>query len=297
MKFDNLYNDWYLGESVLDLSRTSLDSGVFQFPEDGTAPIIHARIKQQIIDGVRMIHLVVPVQDYYVIGSILTPKYNDYSDIDVTCEVEEEISPIAMENLISVLNHINGKLAIGTLHPINFHIVRGMYDQEKAEAIYDIANDRWIKEPDTYRFEVKNILGKFKTELASVDLATAELRRDLIDYDKIKSLSKEDVQNLEFEIEKVLSAIEADVINIVKVYDNARLIRKQAFEKPMSPMEIRKFGIKNNLPENILYKLLERYYYKDLANRLKELLTTTGEVHRKDVPKIKKTLKDFIKEF
>lgn len=294
MSFDNLFNEWYLGESVLDLPRTSLDPNVFQFPEDGTAPIINARIKQQIIEGVRQIHLVVPVQDYYVIGSVLTPQYNEHSDIDVNCEVEEEISPIALENLIAVLKHINGKLAIGTLHPINFHVVRGMFDHDKAQAIYDIANDRWIKEPKTDRFSVRNFLNKFKEELATVDIATAELRRDIIDFEEIQKLSKEDIENVEYEIEKMLDAIEIDVAKIVKVYDNARIIRKQAFDRQMTPMEIRKFGAKNNLPENILYKLLERYYYKDLADKLRPMLDDDKGIEKKEIPKIKKTLKDFI---
>lgn len=293
MSFDNLFNDWYLEESVLDLTRDSLDPNVFQFPEEG-APIINARIKQQIIAGVTQVHLLVPVQDYYVIGSILTPQYNEHSDIDVNCEVEQSISPMTLEKLVSLLKNINGKLAVGTQHPINFFVVKGQFDQDKTDAIYDIANDRWIKEAHDIKFNVRQFMGKFKMELSTVDLATAELRRDLIDFEELKALSKNDIENIEFEIKKTLSNIESDVSKIVKMYDNAKIVRKQAFDKKMTPMEIRKFGKKNNLPENIMYKMLERYYYKDMVDKLKPLLNDEEGIEKSDIPEIKKTFKDFI---
>lgn len=292
MNFDNLYKDWYLSESVLDIPRDGLDQNVFQFPDQG-APVINARIKQQIIDGVGQIHLVVPVQDYYVLGSILTPKYNEHSDIDVNCEVDANINPVALENLVALLKQINGRLAVGTQHPINFFVVKGEFDQDKTEAIYDVANDRWIKEPDTTPFNVRKFMGEFKTKLSGVDISTAELRRDLIDFKELQSLDKNDVSNIEFEVKKVLSSIESEVKNIVNMYDNAKIVRKKAFDKEMTPMEIRKFGHKNNLPDNILYKMLERYYYRELALKLKPLLAD-GEITKSEVPKVKKSFKDFI---
>ena len=292
MSFDNLYKDWYLAESVLDIPRDGLDPDVFQFPDQG-APIINSRIKQQIIAGVGQVHLVVPVQDYYVIGSILTPKYNEHSDIDVNCEVDAAINPVALENLVSLLNNINGRLAIGTQHPINFYVVKGEFDHDKTDAIYDIANDRWIKEPETTTFNARKFMADYKSKLSGVDLSTAELRRDLIDFKELEALDKEDVSNIEFEVKKVLSNIEGEVKSIVDMYDNARIVRRNAFNKEMTPMEIRKFGKKNNLPDNILYKMLERYFYRDLALKLKPLLAD-GKITKSEIPKVKKSFKDFL---
>ena len=294
MSFDNLLNDWYLSESVLDIPRDGLDPDVFQFPEQG-APVINARIKQQILDGVSQIHLILPVQDYFVIGSILTATYNEHSDIDVTCEVDVAVGPIGLENIVSLLKVINGRLAIGTRHPINFFVVQGEFDHDKTEAIYDIANDRWIKEAENTSFNVRRFMSKFRTKLNGIDIATAELRRDLIDYDELKDLDKTDIGNIEFEVKKALTNIEVDVANIIKMYDNAKILRTNAFEKSMTPMEIRKFGKKNNLPDNIIYKLMERYFYKDLVLKLKPLLDD-GEIEKKDIPEIKKTFKDFLNE-
>ena len=33
-----------------------------------------------------------------------------------------------------------------------------------------------------------------------------------------------------------------------------------AFDKDMSPDEIRKYGIKNRLPKAVIYKMLEKYH-------------------------------------
>lgn len=294
MSFNNLYNDWFLNESVLDIPRDGLDPAVFQFPESG-APIINSRIKQAIIRGVEEIHSIIPVQDYFVIGSILTPKYNEHSDIDVCCETEEGVGPIALENIVSLLRAINGSLAPGTTHPVNFYVVNGQYDLEKTPAAYDIANDRWIKEPEQKSFNVRRFMGNVKSKLTEIDLATAELRRSLIDFEELKQLDKEDISNIDYEIKKVLSNIEAEVSKIIQMYDNARILRKKAFNKSMSPMEIRKFGAKYNLPENVMYKMLERYYYSDLVSKLKEIVDEDDvEVEVSDVPQLKKTFKDFL---
>ena len=40
----------------------------------------------------------------------------------------------------------------------------------------------------------------------------------------------------------------------------------------MSPEEIRKFGVKNRLPKNVIYKMLEKYHYLKFFKKLKEMM-------------------------
>ena len=40
----------------------------------------------------------------------------------------------------------------------------------------------------------------------------------------------------------------------------------------MSPDEIRKFGVKNRLPKNVIYKMLEKYHYLKFFKKLKEIM-------------------------
>lgn len=291
MKFDRQFSQWYLNESVLDIPKDGLDPTVFNFPDQG-APIIHTRIRAQILQPLVDINKIVTVLDYFIIGSILTPKYGSNSDIDVVVEVEEEISAVKLENLVSLLKSINGKLAVGTTHPINYFILKGQYDLDKTEAAYDIADDNWLKEPQEQTFNVRKYVAKLKNTFTEVDLATAELRRDLIDFKELKTLSKSDISGITDEVKKTLAKIETDIEGIIQTYLNAKTLRKAAFDREMTPADIRKFGIKNQLPENILYKLLERYFYRDFAIKLKEL-ADEGIDTTADVQKVRKTFQDF----
>jgi len=291
MNFDKTFNQWYFTESVLDIPRDGLDTTVFQFPEEG-APILHPRIRSQIINDLTEVQKLTPITDYFLIGSILTPKYTSTCDIDVTVEISSEISPIKFENLVSLLKQINGKLAVGTMHPINYYFVKGDYNLQNTEAAYDIANEKWIKEPSTTSFNAKRYINRMKAELKTVDLATAELRRDLIDFTELKKLSKDEISTLDYEVKNILAEIESSIDAIIQVYDNAKTLRQSAFNKALTPAEIRKFGSKNNLPENILYKLLERYYFTDFVNRLRDIVD--DGVTKDNVATIKRTFKDFI---
>ena len=40
----------------------------------------------------------------------------------------------------------------------------------------------------------------------------------------------------------------------------------------MSPDEIRKFGVKNRLPKNVIYKMLEKYHYLKFFKKLNEIM-------------------------
>ena len=62
----------------------------------------------------------------------------------------------------------------------------------------------------------------------------------------------------------------------------------------MSLKEIRKYGKKSKLPENVIYKMLERYYYFDFIKALKKIIEKDN-INSKDVKKIKQLGKDFWK--
>ena len=50
----------------------------------------------------------------------------------------------------------------------------------------------------------------------------------------------------------------------------------------MSPEEIRKFGIKNRLPKNVIYKMLEKYHYIKFYKYCKKILDD-GVVSDKEI--------------
>ena len=126
--FTNLYNNILL-ESIIDIPRNSLDPTVFEFPDDGY-PIMHPIIKSQIMRDVETIEEVNTVVRFFVVGSILTKAYTNNSDIDVNVQVNKS-DPLAVEEMFNVLNRLNGRLAPGTTHPVNYYIHQGEYDLNK----------------------------------------------------------------------------------------------------------------------------------------------------------------------
>lgn len=293
-KFETMMNEM-MKESVIDIPRDDLDPTVFTF-KDGDIPIIKPSIRSQVINDVSMIHEITPVLDYYVVGSILTKQYSKMSDIDVNVVIDPVTSPMTVEGVVKLLKQLNGSLAVGTTHPINYFIYRdeNSFDHDNTPAIYDIANERWIKEPEPESFSARGFMKKFEVNIKDVDLGTAELRRDLLDFKELDNLTEDEVKDISYLVKNKVADIEETVEGLIDVYKNYANIRRSAYKKPMTPKEIRKFGGKWNLPENIQYKLLEKYYYTELVKQLTKIMSD-GELTKDEIPTLKKAVNDFLK--
>ena len=99
--FISLYRSYIkVFESMLDINRSLLDPNVFEMPEQGQPKLING-IKGQIIQTVRELEKIIPVHSFYVVGSILTNRYNDSSDIDVNIQLDpSDLDSISLEDLL-----------------------------------------------------------------------------------------------------------------------------------------------------------------------------------------------------
>ena len=282
-------------ESVTNLSKDDLDPTVFQARPDGL-PILRDSIKIQILKDIDEIRAVLPVVRFFIIGSILTKNYDHVTDLDVSVQVDEQlVDSIAVAEVMYLLKRLNGRMASDTTHPINYYIVTEEYDESKAEAIYDVVNDRWIKEPKTYEPDVEKWSLKFQDTLKSIDVGTGELRRDLIDMAEIMNLGTPNVKRLRFLMKQKLSQIDELVKQLINTNRNVKTLRQMAFDRFMTPAELQLYGARNQLPENILYKLLEKYYYTKFIKKLESILDDRNELELTDVPEIKRAMGDLWK--
>ncbi len=289
--FDNIvYNSLF--ESVVHISKDALDPTVFTITPGGE-PILQESVRIQILKDVDDIRMAIPVVNFFMIGSILTKNYSEDSDIDVTVEVDAQlIDSIATSELMHKLTLLNGKLASGTTHPINYYLITSEFDVDKAEAVYDVVNNKWIKQPKEYDVDVDKWYNKFQDTLKSIDIATGEIRRDLIDLDEIKALNSKSKKSLRFVIKQKLSQIEELLKHLVSTYKDIKLLRKMAFDRFKTPQEIHLYGTANHLPENILYKLLEKYYYIKFIKKIESILDDDDELDLTDVPRVNKVMSD-----
>jgi hypothetical protein len=116
----------------------------------------------------------------------------------------------------------------------------------------------------------------------------------LIDYEKLNAAGADAVEDMAAKAQAKINEIDNDVDKLVQHFDRAKEARHEAFRKDMSPEELRELRSKNLLPENVIFKMLQRYAYAELMYALKKL-TKEGEMPI-DTPQEVKKVQDIVKK-
>jgi len=284
-------------ESIIDIPRKTYAKAVFD-DADTNNPKIKPSVKALIDKQIEMFEEEYPVVKVGLIGSILTKRYRADADLDLNVlfkvpqdKREEERVRLSKKYLSTTSpDSIQGKNIPGTQHPINFYFITDIKtynDQEKkADAVFDIENNKFIKRPDDFTFDKSIYIKDFERKVQEIDVVKGELKRDIIDYDELKELQPDDILNLQELINNKLEEIEDSIEDIIKIGDGVDAERRAAFDKDMSPDEIRQYGVKNRLPKNVIYKMLEKYHYLKFYKKCKKILDD-GEVTDAEIDSLK----------
>jgi predicted nucleotidyltransferase len=287
----------FITESIIDIPRRTYAPGVFD-NADTKEPKIKSEIIGMIMKQFTEFKKEYPILDYSLIGSILTKRYRDDADLDINIlfdvpkEKQEEERIRLSKKYLSVKNpdNVQGKLIPGTKHPINYYFItdKKTYDDQnkKADAVYDIGKNKFIKRPDDFVFDIDTYIKDFNKKVQEIDVIRGELKRDIIDYDELKDLTPNDILDLQDKINSKLEEIEDNIQQIIKIGDNVEADRRAAFDTDMTPNEIRIYGIKNRLPKNVIYKMLEKYHYLKFYKKCKQILDD-GKVSDKEIDDLK----------
>ena len=288
---------YYLKESIIDIPRRTYAPAVFD-DADTKNPKIKPSVKKLIDTQLKEFEKEYPIIKTALIGSILTKRYRNDADLDINVlfdvpkEKQEDERVRLSQKYLSAKNpdNIQGKEIPGTKHPINFYFITDQktYDDQnkKADAVFDIENNKFIKRPEDFTFDPSLYVKEFERKVQELDVIKGELKRDIIDYDELKELQPNDILNLQDKINDKLEEIEDGIKDIIKVGDTVDTERRAAFDKDMSPDEIRQFGIKNRLPKNVIYKMLEKYHYLKFYKKCKKILDD-GEVTDAEIDSLK----------
>ena len=286
-----------LKESVIDIPRRTYAPGVFD-DADTNNPKIKSSVKTMIDKQVKEFEKEYPVINVALIRSILTKRYRNDADLDINVlfdvpkEKQEDERLRLSKQFLSSKNpdNIQGKLISGTKHPVNYYIITDQetYDDQnkKADAVFDIKNNKFIKRPEDFTFDINLYLKDFERKVQEIDVIKGELKRDIIDYDELKELKSGDIKDLEKRIKSKLEEIEKDIQDIVDIGDTVDAERRAAFDTDMTPDQIRAYGIKNRLPKAVIYKMLEKYHYITFFKYLKNILAD-GEVSDDEIDSLK----------
>jgi hypothetical protein len=289
-----------LVESIIDIPRRTYALGVFD-DADTKNPKIKPSVKKLIDTQLKEFGKEYSVIKTSLIGSILTKRYRNDADLDINVlfdvpkEKQEDERVRLSQKYLSAKNpdNIQGKEIPGTKHPINFYFITDQktYDDQnkKADAVFDIETNKFIKRPEDFTFDPNLYVKEFERKVQELDVIKGELKRDIIDYDELKELQPDDILNLQDKINDKLEEIEDGIKDIIKVGDVVDAERRAAFDKDMTPDEIRQFGIKNRLPKNVIYKMLEKYHYLKFYNKCKKILDD-GEVTDAEIDSLKEEI-------
>tara|TARA_B100000287_G_scaffold117483_1_gene109400 strand:+ start:661 stop:2658 length:1998 start_codon:yes stop_codon:yes gene_type:complete len=286
-----------LKESIIDIPRRTYAPGVFD-DADTKDPKIKSSVKAMIDKQVKDFAKEYPVIKIALIGSILTKRYRNDADLDINVlfdvpkEKQEDERLRLSKQFLSSKNpdNIQGKLIPGTKHPVNYYLITDQetYDSQnkKADAVFDIENNKFIKRPEDFTFDINLYIKDFERKVQEIDVVKGELKRDIIDYDELTELQPNDIENLQNKINSKLKEIEKDIQDIIDIGDTVDAERRAAFDTDMSPDEIRKYGIKNRLPKNVIFKMLEKYHYYTFWKKCKKILDD-GEVTDAEIDSLK----------
>jgi len=287
----------FINESIIDIPRRTYAPKVFD-DADTKNPKIKASVKAQIQAQLKEFESEYPILKTSLIGSILTKRYRNDADLDINILFDVPTDKQELERLrlskkylsAKTAGNVQGKLIPGSEHPINFYFItdKKTYEDQnkKADAVFDIETDKFIKRPEDFSFDVGLYIKDFNKKVQELDVIKGELKRDIIDYDELKELNPDDILNLQDRINDKLEEIEDSINDIIKVGDGVDADRRAAFDSDMKPDQIQKFGIKNRLPKNVIYKMLEKYHYLNFYKKCKKILDD-GKVTDAEIDSLK----------
>lgn len=249
----------------------------------------------------------------HIVGSIGTNLYDKDADIDIHVVVDPDNVDNPEETQRAVMNWFkNNRDAEDwwiNSHPFEVYLQLDPIQDYYSDTIYDLLSDTWLKPHKTYELNYNpyEIYGSVFDELqqltAPADIAIGELRRDVIDYnrliDAIKEASPEVQIELEEYLENKLTELTQDIEELAKNKEIWRGVRhnNSIITSDMTPDEVLA-----NIQElsqsdewkrgNAIFKFLDVYQYMTLTNNLKKLIDG-DELTEADVPKIEEFLKEF----
>jgi biotin operon repressor len=284
-------------ESIIDIPRRTYAPGVFD-DEDTDNPKIKDSVLRIITKQFEEFESEYPIIKYSLIGSILTKRYRNDADLDINVlfdvpeeKQEEERLRLSKKYLASSNpDNIQGKLIPGTKHPINYYFITDeeTYDEQnaKADAVFDIKGQSFIKRPEKFEFNPNLYMKDFQKQVDKIDIHKGELKRDIIDYDELMELKPGEIKDLEKRTKNKLNEIEHHIEKLKDIGTEVDAERRAAFDRDMTPDEIKTYSIKNRLPANVIYKMLEKYHYLKLLKKCKKILED-GEVTDDEIDSLK----------
>lgn len=199
-----------LKESIIDIPHKDYCNDVLT-SEDRLQP----RVRKQIISTVKKWRDQTPFS-FKVIGlmakgSLLTKRYTDTSDLDVS--IYTDMSKEQLNEIFDIIP--KGNTINGTEHPLDFYVLTkdDVTDTKNLDNIYDVAHDKWVKRTEEYSNElpIDYIMQACNFFINGCVIAINNYENDKILYSYYKDLSSEEHDISDDELKEILSDKKKDL--------------------------------------------------------------------------------------
>lgn len=240
--------------SVIDPIKSGFDKAIIQ--NDKILP----EVREKILTATHTISkkLGYEIDKIWILGSTLTHQWKKDSDLDVTIFLKDKLDKEKYKELNKIAaDDFNEKIFIKE-HPVNFYFSPQRFLKFKADAIYDLQNEKWIKKSEALsEDDIEDLIRGCSSleEFNDIFEKYTELRNML----EMFSGDKDE-----------LTEIIKQALKVSNLFNKIKDIRREEFNKKPDP----------NLPSanyrcsNIIFKLLESYGLADIAENISEFVSS-----------------------
>lgn len=287
-------------ESSIDFPREDLDSTVWN--KDGNTYKIKSEVQANILTFIKRyedIDLIDAAEEIHIVGSIGSNQYQDDADIDVhivpkSSEGWDEQSVKTLRKWFD--SHRDEYDGYINKHPIEVYIQTNSMQDMMSVGNYDLINDKWLNGPtivdknyDPYD-DFSHVADDVKNLVKNADVLFGELKRDIIDFEVIKTaiedMSQEERKHLLQKLKLKLGEIESDIELLYKERKGFTDVRSSMDpERALKDVE----HMKQWQDDNATFKFINRYRYLKVIGALNDVLKD-GEVTPDEIDQIKSVM-------
>ena len=255
-------------ESVLDPINKIRCPEIFD-KNDIMRPKVRSFINEIVDKFKEHVNFPLNIRNIYMIGSSTGYQYSLTSDIDI--EIELGIEAKQKWDIIPIVP--KGTFLPGTQKPLNIFILckDETYDFDKAENVYDVINNKWLKKTDKKDLEIPY---QYVRDLASFfmngcDLSISNYEKDVRELDEYIAL---DPEKQDISYKEKFEAIDRKLIDVKNDVDQMKMAHHVifAFENEGydgNPFKISIQGVNDPDPRysinNLVYKMLDKHGYNE----------------------------------
>lgn len=252
-----------LRESILDMPRKEYCKDILT--KDGKLkPVVLEQIKSTIEKWKNQLDVDFEIKAVEAKGSLLSKRYNDTSDLDVT--IFTDLSEDQVGEIVDIIP--KGENIKGTDHPLDFYVLGNgeTIDEDNLDNIYDVLKDEWIKRTRDYENEIPTdyLIQVCNFYINGCVIALNNYRNDKTLLEYYQSLNSATYEISEDELKSIIEekkrSLKADFDALKMALHMITAFRLEAYEDESFSIGIE---IKSNNPHNSineqLAKILEKF--------------------------------------